>query len=158
MPFSDRSFDVAWTEHVQMNIEDKAGFYREIGRVLRPGGQLAFHDIFAGVEGALHFPVPWAADRSINHLIGVEEAQKLLADLGFEPVRWEEKSEASIAFFRAAFRRLRTHGRPAVGLHLLMGDDATEKFGNMLRNLEEGRLRVMQAVMRRVSKGGADDG
>ena len=40
MPFEDGAFDLAWTQHVQMNIADKAGLYREIGRVLRPGGRL----------------------------------------------------------------------------------------------------------------------
>jgi ubiquinone/menaquinone biosynthesis C-methylase UbiE len=36
MPFDDGTFDVVWTEHVQMNIADKHAFYREIGRVTRP--------------------------------------------------------------------------------------------------------------------------
>src|SRR5512140_3921831 len=34
MPFPDNSFDVVWTQHVQMNIEDKRQFYSEIARVL----------------------------------------------------------------------------------------------------------------------------
>ena len=146
MPFSDGSFDVVWTEHVQMNIEDKTGFYGEMGRVLKRDGRLVFHDIFAGDGEALHFPVPWAGDGSISHLIGVEEVQRLLADLDLEPVRWEDRTKASETFFRAA---LRVHERPSLGLHLLMGEDAPKKFGNVLRNLEEGRLRVMAAVMRR---------
>ena len=33
--------------------------------------------------------------------------------------------------------------------HLLMPDDALDKFGNVKRNLDEGRLRVIQAVLRR---------
>ncbi len=36
-----------------------------------------------------------------------------------------------------------------VGLHLLMGNNAAAKFGNVLRNLEEDRVRVVQAVMKR---------
>ncbi len=38
-----------------------------------------------------------------------------------------------------------------VGLHLLMGNDAVAKFGNVLRNLEEDRVQVVQAVMKRVT-------
>ena len=51
MPFDDGSFDIIWTEHVQMNIADKHAFYGEIGRVIRPKGLLLFHDIFLG-DGA----------------------------------------------------------------------------------------------------------
>ena len=38
------SFDVVWTEHVQMNIENKLVFYTEAARALKPGGKLVFHD------------------------------------------------------------------------------------------------------------------
>jgi MPBQ/MSBQ methyltransferase len=51
MPFDDSSFDVVWTEHVQMNIANKRAFYAEIARVLAPRGRLLFHDIFQG-DGA----------------------------------------------------------------------------------------------------------
>jgi hypothetical protein len=36
-----------------------------------------------------------------------------------------------------------------LGLHLLLGDDAETKFANLLRSLEERRVRVMQGMMRR---------
>ncbi len=150
LPFADGHFDVVWTEHVQMNIVDKAGFYGEMARVLKPGGLFAFHDIFAGSQGGLHFPVPWAAEPSINHLIAVDDLEVLMADWGFEPVRWEDKTEASAAFFEEALRPLPTQEQPTVGLHLLMGNNAPTKFANMLRNLEENRVRVVQAVMRRL--------
>jgi SAM-dependent methyltransferase len=149
LPFADGHFDVVWTEHVQMNIADKAGFYSEMARVLKPGGLFAFHDIFTGVQGGLRFPVPWAAEPSINHLIAVDDLEVLMADWGFEPVRWEDKTEASTAFFEESLRRLPAEEQPTVGLHLLMGNNAPTKFANMLRNLEENRVRVVQAVMRR---------
>ncbi len=150
LPFADAHFDVVLTEHVQMNIANKAGFYRELARVLKPSGQLAFHDIFAGAKGGLHFPVPWAADASISHLIAVEDLKALMTDVGFAQVRWEDKSDASVTFFQAALVRGRTEGLLPVGLHLLMGNDAATKFTNVLRNLEEDRVRVVQAVMKRI--------
>ena len=48
LPFADGSFDVVWTQHVQMNIADKRAFYSQIARVLAPRGRLLFHDIFQG--------------------------------------------------------------------------------------------------------------
>jgi SAM-dependent methyltransferase len=151
LPFANGHFDVVWTEHVQMNIADKAGFYSEMARVLKPDGLFAFHGIFAGVQDGLHFPVPWAADPSINHLIGIDDLELLMTDSGFELVRWEDKTEASAAFFEEALQRLPTVEQPALGLHLLMGSNAPAKFANMLRNLEENRVQVVQAVMRRES-------
>ncbi len=150
LPFADRHFDVVWTEHVQMNVADKAGFYGEIARVLKPGGQLAFHDIFAGANDGVQFPVPWAADASLSHLIGVEDLRTVMSDLGLAQVRWEDKTDASAAFFQSVLERVRTEGWMPVGLHLLMGDDAAVKFANVLRNLEENRVQVVQAVMKRV--------
>jgi len=38
MPFPDQSFDGAYSMNVSMNIEDKGAFYRELHRVLKPGG------------------------------------------------------------------------------------------------------------------------
>ena len=38
LPVGDARFDVVWTEHVQMNIADKAGFYGELCRVPGRGG------------------------------------------------------------------------------------------------------------------------
>ena len=150
LPFGDRHFDVVWTEHVQMNIADKAGFYSEIARVLKPGGRLAFHDIFAGVNDRVQFPVPWAADASISHLIGITQLQALMSDSGFACVRWEDKTAASVAFFQSVLERVRTQGWMPRGLHLLMGDDAVDKFATVLRNLEKESVRVVQAVMKRV--------
>lgn len=149
LPFADGDFDVAWTEHVQMNVADKAGFYGEIARVLKPGGQFAFHDIFAGGQDGIHFPVPWAADASISHLIGITDSEALLSGCGFTPVRWEDKTQESVAFFRSVMERVRTEGWSPLGLHLLMGESAEDKFSNVLRNLEEERIRVVQAVMKR---------
>ena len=40
LPYDDESFDHVTTEHVQMNIADKARFYSEIARVLKLGGAL----------------------------------------------------------------------------------------------------------------------
>src|SRR5262245_36571915 len=62
LPFADAAFDVAWTQHVQMNIADKRAFYGEIARVLRPGGKFAFYDILQGPGGPVVYPAPWASD------------------------------------------------------------------------------------------------
>ena len=63
-------------------------------------------------------------------------------------MRWEDKTDASVAFVHSVLERVQTQGWMPLGLHLLMGDDAAHKFANLLHNLEEDRLRVVQAVMK----------
>ena len=152
LPFEDDYFDVAWTEHAQMNIADKAGFYAELHRVLKTGGRLAFHDVFAGPVGEPYFPVPWAPDDSISHLVTIEELRDTLASTGFSQAIWEDKTAASAEFFDAALQRMQQGqaGRP--GLGLLM-EDAQTKFQNVFRSLKEGRVCVVRAVMKKTKQG-----
>jgi ubiquinone/menaquinone biosynthesis C-methylase UbiE len=147
MPFGDAAFDVVWTEHAQMNIEDKAGLYGEIARVLKPGGRLVFHDIFQGPGGEPHFPVPWAEDRSISFLISPDSARDVLEKIGLEIRNWEDKSAHSLAWFETAAEKLKSSGPPSLGTHLLMGETAKDKFVNVVRNLRDERIAVLQAVL-----------
>jgi SAM-dependent methyltransferase len=145
MPFDDGTFDVVWTEHVQMNIPDKHAFYREIGRVTRPGGMLLFHDIFEGKGGPLHYPVPWAEESSISFLAEPEQVRKTLEVLGYVIHDWADKSELSLQWLVTTIEKLKVSGPPPLGTHLLMGATAREKLENAIRNLREGRFVVYQA-------------
>ncbi len=146
IPFEDGSFDVVWTEHVQMNIADKRAFYAEIARVLAPHGRLVFHDIFQGNGGPLHFPVPWAEEQTISFLATPEAVRHIIEALGFRIVDWEDKSQQSLEWFVAVVEKLQLSGPLPLGLHLLMGNTAKAKFENNIRNLQEGRFVVFQAV------------
>lgn len=149
LPFPDGSFDVVWTEHAQMNIEDKRTFYASLARVLVPGGRLLFHDIFQGPGGPPHFPEPWADSPSISFLEPPEAVRALLAEVGLSVTDWEDRSEVSLAWFRAMFERVAKEGPPALGLHLVMGPSGRTKLENLVRSLDEKRLVVVQALSTR---------
>ena len=149
IPFEDDTFDLAWTEHVQMNIEEKSRFYSEIFRALKPGGKLLFHDIFQGEGGEIHFPVPWAGEPSISFLALPDQVRQLLSSIGFSSQHWSNTTAPSLTWFQAAVERMKNEGPLPLGLHLLMGDNARVKFGNMIRNLAEDRIAVIQAVFQK---------
>ena len=145
-PFENDSFDLAWTQHVQMNIEDKQGLYSEILRVLRPGGRLVFHDILAGPGGEPHFPVHWAEEPSMSFLIDPDALRALLRDIGFDVVDWRDTTKISQEWFLSALEQRGDGPPPNLGLHLLIGDTGPAKAQNVGRNLEEQRITVFQGA------------
>ena len=148
MPFADAAFDAAITLHVAMNIEDRAGLYREVARVLKPGAQFCSYDVMRGSQAGLRFPVPWAETPDTSYLTSAEEMRSLLKGAGFDIVEEEDRTAFGIAFFR---ERLATAGGPTppLGLHLLMGPDTRAKFGNMLAGLEGGCIAPVVMLARR---------
>ena len=149
LPFPDASFDVVWTQHVAMNIQDKAALYREMGRVLRPGGALALYDVLAGPAGPVLFPVPWARAPEPSFLVTPDELRGLLAASGFRVESWEDTTAAATAWFANLVRKIQETGPPPLGLHLVLGPDFALMARNLRRNLEEGRVLLAQVVARR---------
>ena len=146
LPFDDGCFDQVWTEHVTMNVVDKPRLFAELRRVLRDGGRLAFHEIVAGPGGAVHFPVPWARRPEISFLALAEELRALIEATGFRVRAWRDATSPAREWFHERAAALAAGEPPALGVHLLLGPDAKEMFANQVRNLEEDRIRLVQAV------------
>ena len=146
LPFDDESYDVVWTQHVQMNVEDKKGFYREISRVLKPSGTFLYYDIFSKDGRDVAYPVPWADGASVSFLQSVDNLAEILEHLGLEKMQTQDQTAAGVDFFESVFARIRDSGPPRVGLNVLMGESATEKLGNVLNGLKEGRIELQSGV------------
>jgi ubiquinone/menaquinone biosynthesis C-methylase UbiE len=146
IPYEDNMFDIAWTEHVQMNIADKNRFYSEMARVLKPGGRLLFHDIFRGNGDPPNYPLPWAEDESISALATEAEARSTIEQVGLEIIQWIVKVDESLEFFKKVSAQIEADGPPPIGIHLLMGDNARDKIQNYVRNLGESRLSVAMGM------------
>lgn len=149
LPFDDQTFDVVWTEHVAMNIPDKTRLYKEMHRVLKPGGTLAIYDVLAGPSGPVLFPVPWARTPDSSFLVQPDELRKLLVQAGFTVTDWSDTSEAARAWFVSLAEKIQKEGFPPLGFHVLLGADFQAMAQNQGRNLQEGRIVLGQVVARK---------
>jgi SAM-dependent methyltransferase len=149
LPFEDGSFDVVWSQHTIMNIRDKKKMTSEVKRVLRRGGRIAVHEVFSGSRSPIYFPVPWAGDPSINFLCSFEEFSNLLDSNGFQEIKWIDDTAFSLEWFRRIVSMMAERQKdapPALSTNLLMGETTVEKGKNVVRNLEEERIKVFHSV------------
>lgn len=149
LPYDDQTFDVVWTEHVAMNIPDKARLYQEMYRVLKPGGTLAIYDILASQSGSIHFPVPWARTPETSFLVQPDELRKLLGEAGFAIFDWMDTTEMARVWYVSLAEKIQKEGFPPLGFHVLMGADFQVMAQNQGRNLQEGRIILGQVVARK---------
>jgi SAM-dependent methyltransferase len=148
LPFDSEAFDIAWTQHVAMNIADRATLYSEAFRVLRSGGRFAIYDVVAASDEPLHYPVPWALSPETSFLVTADQMRSLLLEQKFDEVAWSDCTEAGIRWFAEREKaRASLPAMPALGLQVVMGPKFGEMTKNLARNLREGRAALIQAVV-----------
>lgn len=146
-PFSDGSFDKAYMLHVGMNIADKAALAREVHRVLRPGAVFGIYDVMSTGGGDLTFPVPWAESADGSAVESPEAYAAMLEAAGFRVTTIRDRRDFALDFFatlRAA--NAATSGPPPLGLHILMGESAKTKIGNMIDNISNETIAPVEMI------------
>lgn len=144
LPFPAASFDAAVMLHVGMNVDDKASAFAEVARVLVDGGRFAMYEIMGLPDAAFDFPVPWAASRAASFLAPADDYVHALEAAGFTVEHVADRTEFALRFFEKLRRR--TGPPPSLGLHLLMGDEASLRYGNMVRAVEAGEIAPVEIV------------
>lgn len=149
LPFPDESFDHAWTIHVAMNIADRDTLYAGIARVLKPGGLFAIYDVVLG-SGNPTYPLPWASTPEISFLLSPEAMRESLERAGFEVVLWRDHTDEALAWFagQQAAMQLAPQKSP-LSIGVVMGPGFGTMAANLVQNLKEGRLRLLQAIVRK---------
>jgi ubiquinone/menaquinone biosynthesis C-methylase UbiE len=148
MPFADGGFDVAYTQHVAMNIEDKERLYREVWRVLKPGGRFGIYDLLQGEGGDVIYPVPWARDTATSFLVRPGALRRLLEAAGFEVVSWHDRTAEAHLWVDNIKAQMSAPTPPLNALRLLFGEDAGAMAQNVFRNLLERRIVPTEVICR----------
>jgi SAM-dependent methyltransferase len=141
LPFGDSSFDVVFSQHVQMNVADKDLLYREAKRVLGTGGRLAVWDLATGNDGDLDYPLPWADAPDHSHLTTPAALRTAIESAGFTVERWADLTERVGIMMRS----LQSLSPSPLGLQAFV-PNFDERMKNLVEALTDGRLRAIQAI------------
>ncbi|MDE3154971.1 MAG: class I SAM-dependent methyltransferase [Acidobacteriota bacterium] len=145
VPFDEASFDIVWSQNSMMNIEDKAALFREVRRVLRPGGLFAFDVVAAGPVPRVRFPTFWAPGPALNFLATPDALRSLLEEAGFRVRDWQDQTAARLESARR--RRAPSAGpAPVLGRDVIVAEDVPLKIENSVRNTEEGHTVAVRAI------------
>ena len=149
LPFDDACFDGAYSQNVSMNISDKAAFYGEACRILKPGGLFVAAEVAEGPDGPPFFPVPWALTPENSHLSKVDEISHLLAAAGFRDIEIIDQTAAMMDIHQRTRARIAAEGEPVLSPKVVIGEDADERLKNSVRSVVEKRIIPLEVVCRK---------
>ena len=148
LPFENETFDLVWTQAVQLSIADKDRFFSELFRVLKPGCRCAMNDLFGGPSEPT-FPAYWAGDPSVSFLITPEETQALVVGAGFAILDWRDTTQDAILWHSellAARGRADAPGIPGLDRSLIFGDAMVVMTENLITDEKSGAVGYFEAV------------
>ena len=146
LPFDDDSFDGVWSLQMNMNVEDKLAWLKETYRVTKPGGRVILYEVCGGEHTPQYFPVPWAQDGSMSFLVPPDAFREVVEAAGFDIAVWNDKTDLAKKAFAKAQKPVGEPVLPVLGVYMLVGKDIGTKAYNLRRNLDEGRVSLIEAV------------
>jgi len=146
LPFDDNAFDGAWSIQMNMNVEDKLSWLKELHRVLKPGGRAVLYEVCGNKNSPVHFPVPWAQNSSMSFLVPPDSFRDVIGCAGFDIDVWNDKTHLAQKAFAHMTEPVGEPDLPELGVHLLVGNDILTKAYNLHRNLDEERVSLIETV------------
>ena len=144
LPFPDASFDVVFGKDAWLHIPDKAAFFAEVFRVLKPGGIVTCGDWMKS-------PGPYSADMEYffkmegltYHFVTLAEYGQLLHGAGFADVELQDITDRSRIEAREEHLRMKgeLHGLLTRELGAEARDFFIEDWRSLTVVLDKGELR-----------------
>lgn len=153
LPFADASFDLVFSKDAMVHVADKLGLYREILRVLRPGGQLRAGDWFWATGAEQHPAVKaWLGAGPLHFVFTTPDAARAaLVAAGLQQVAIVDRRDALQVSNRALIARL--HGPDFRQLVDLVGEanalSRRDAAGLRQAALDDGQLIPCHLLARR---------
>jgi len=120
LPFEDNTFDGAWSIQMNMNVEDKLGWLKEVYRVIKPGGRAVLYEVCGNKNTPVYFPVPWAQDISMSFLVPPESFRDVITSADFDIEVWNDKTDLAQKAFSHMTKPTGEPDLPELGVHLLV--------------------------------------
>jgi MPBQ/MSBQ methyltransferase len=138
MPLEDESFDAAVMVHVGMNVPEKTQVFRDVRRVLKPGGIFAVYDQVRTGAGDLPYPLPWAQDERSSFVESASAYREHLDEAGFTAVDVEDRTSAGAV----------PPPPGPVTNQVVFGDAFVERIGNNVAATKAGLLGAVLVLAR----------
>jgi len=145
LPYASGTFDGAYTIHVCMNIADKAGVFREVARVLKPGARFSIFDLMRTSDGPLTFPLPWAQTPETSFVASLDDYRRELQAAGFRIEHQRDRRQFALEFMQRRMAQS-TSGPLVLGIHVLMGEQAPLMLKNVNMAITSGALTPVELV------------
>jgi SAM-dependent methyltransferase len=114
LPFDDESFDIVFSKDAIIHIPDKLAIFKEIYRVLRPGGWTVMSDWHCGSEPFSEEMIDWVENSGLSFaLTQLQTDGGLLSEAGFVDALTLDRNSWFAAHCQRSLERMRgpDHGQ-----------------------------------------------
>ena len=82
----------------------------------------------------------------MSFLVPPETFRDIITEAGFEIAVWNDKTDLAQIAFSKAQKPAGKPNLPILGVYMLVGEDISTKAYNLHRNLDEGRVSLIETV------------